>query len=188
MRAIIIHGWGADSTSDWIPWLKQKLEEVGVAASAPDMPNTDKPEMASWVGQIASIVQEPSEDAILIGHSIGCQAIVRYLSSLPPAKSVKCVFLVAPWTKLASLGPGEGDAAKPWMETPIDWKAAKSHSGSFTVFYSDDDAYVPSENAVEFGNNLGAKLILDPKRGHFSDDDDVTQLPELLKEILACNA
>ena len=52
------------------------------------------------------------------------------------------------------------------------------------MIYSDTDYHVSVENATDFANKLGAKLILEQNRGHFTDNDDVTQLPMLLSEIL----
>ena len=81
-RAYIIHGWGGDSTSDWVPWLREELEEKGITATAPDMPNPNAPTIAEWTGTLHTLITSPDAETFIIGHSIGCQAIVRYLSSL----------------------------------------------------------------------------------------------------------
>lgn len=62
--------------------------------------------------------------------------------------------------------------------------SVKAHSSKFSVIYSNDDPYVPQSEAELLKGNVNAKLILDPNRGHFSDDDGVTQLPSALKELL----
>ncbi len=184
-RVYIVHRWGADSTSDWIPWLREELESNGITVTSPDMPDTNSPTMDVWISFLSSLVSNPDGETYFVGHSIGCQAILRYLSGLPDNTVVGGAVLVAPWTKLTNLESGSENIAKPWLETPIEWDNAKSHSKNFTVIYSDDDKYVPIENAEIFEEHLNARLILDSKRGHFTEEDDVTQLPIVLKEVLS---
>ncbi|MFI5412502.1 MAG: alpha/beta hydrolase [Candidatus Micrarchaeales archaeon] len=50
--------------------------------------------------------------------------------------------------------------------------------------YSDNDEWVTEQGAQAFGESLNAKLVLDANRGHFTYNDDVTQLPSVLNEIL----
>ena len=183
-RVYIIHGWGADSTSDWVPWLKEELESKGIIVNSPDMPETNTPTIDGWVGFLSGIVDNPDGETYFVGHSIGCQTILRYIAGLPDDAVVGGAVLVAPWTRLVNLKEGDEEIARPWFDTPIEWDKVKSHAKSFIVIYSDDDKYVPSDNAKAFGGNLGAKLTLEQKRGHFTDEDDVTQLPILLKELL----
>ena len=35
-----------------------------------------------WVAEITKIVEAPDKDTYFIGHSIGCQAILRYLEKI----------------------------------------------------------------------------------------------------------
>jgi len=183
-RAYIIHGWHDNSTSAWIPWLKEELERRGISAISPDMPDTERPTIDNWVNFISGLVTNPDGETCFVGHSIGCQAIIRYLSNLPENVIVGKVVLVAPWTEPTNLDESEIEVAEPWIKTPINWDGAKDHAKGFTVIYSDNDPYVLVEEANKFGNNLNAKLVLDQNRGHFGDDDDVTQLPVLLNEVL----
>ncbi len=184
-RAYIIHRWGGDSTSDWVPWLKEELEANGIAAVSPDMPNTDAPTITEWTSFLLSLIAAPDTDTYLIGHSVGCQAIVRYLAQLPDGTSVGKVILVAPWTELTKIKEESKETARQWVETQIDWDKARAHAKGFTVIYSDTDPLVSTDNAKYFAEKLGANLILEENRGHFTDGDDVTQLPVLLTEILS---
>ncbi len=184
-KAYIIHRWGGDSTSDWVPWLKEELEAKAIAVSSPDMPNPNAPTIEEWTKTLSSIITSPDQETCIIGHSVGCQAIIRYLATLPEDAAVGKAILVAPWTQLTNVNESAKELVKQWTDSPIDWESAKKHCKSFIVIYSNDDPKVSEENAKDFGNRLGAKLILEENRGHFSDEDDVTQLPILLKEILS---
>ena len=78
----MVHGWSGSPESCWFPWLKKELENRGFRVEAPTMPNPDNPEINSWTSHLASIVGEADENTYFIGHSIGCQAIMRYAQSL----------------------------------------------------------------------------------------------------------
>jgi predicted alpha/beta hydrolase family esterase len=184
-KAYIIHRWGGDSTSDWVPWLKEELEARGITTSTPDMPNPNAPTIAEWTGILNGLIIAPDQETCIIGHSVGCQAIVRYLSSLPENEVVGKVVLVAPWTQLINVDESTKELVKQWTDTEIEWESVKKHCSNFTVIYSDDDPKVSAENAIDFGNKINAKLILEENRGHFTDDDDVTQLPVALEETLS---
>ncbi|MCL5239464.1 MAG: alpha/beta hydrolase [Candidatus Marsarchaeota archaeon] len=184
-RAVIVHGWGGDSESDWIPWLKSELAKRGVDASAPDMPNPNAPKMEEWIPALQGAAGSATRDLFLIGHSIGCQTILRYLEALPEGTKVGGVVLVAGWTTLAGLSDDEKPIAEPWTSTPIDWQKVVSHAESFVAIYSDNDPVVPESNAQLFREKLNAKLVLDSGRGHFTEDeDDITELPSVLDETL----
>ncbi len=181
---MIVHGWGGNSESDWLPWLAHEMKRRGATVIVPDMPGTDEPVMGRWIPFLNDLVKEPDQDTYFVGHSIGCQTILRYLESLPAGKKVGGVVLVAGWMTLRNLSEEEKPIAKPWIETPIDWAEVNSHCDFFTAVYSDDDPYVPESDARLLGDRLRAKLVLDSKKGHFTDEDDVAQLPAALNELL----
>ena len=78
-RAFIIHGWTGRNNQDWFPWALDKLKERGYEASAPAMPNPDYPVMADWLEEIGKVIGKLEPSDVLIGHSMGCQAVIRYL-------------------------------------------------------------------------------------------------------------
>jgi predicted alpha/beta hydrolase family esterase len=181
---VIVHRWGGDSESDWIPWLKEELVKRGADVIAPDMPNTNTPKIEEWVPFLAGLIGEANRDLFLVGHSIGCQAILRYLETLPEGAKIGGAVFVAGWTELTGLSDEERVVAQPWESTPIDWQKVSSHAESFVAIYSDDDPHVLEANSQIFREKLNAKLVLDEGRGHFTEDDDVTQLPSVLDELL----
>lgn len=76
-RVIIVHRWEGGSYDDWRPWLKTELEKRDFEVLIPDMPDTDIPVIEKWVHRLANIVGTPDSDTYFIGHSIGCQTILR---------------------------------------------------------------------------------------------------------------
>src|SRR3989338_4478907 len=166
-RAIIVHGWDGYPEEGWFPWLKKELEEKRFEVFVPAMPNADVPEINSWVGELARTVQAPDGDTLLIGHSIGCQTILRYLESIGGEKVGGAVF-VAGWFVLSDLETEEEKIiGKPWIEAPINFEKVKSTTNNFTVIFSVDDPVVPlEENKKIFEEKLGSKVIIEKNRGH----------------------
>jgi predicted alpha/beta hydrolase family esterase len=164
-----------------MPWVKSALEKRGFEVHVPQMPNTDNPIIESWVKHLAKEVGEIDENSIFIGHSIGCQAILRYLENLPGGKKCKRVILIAPWTSLMNLKEEEKPIAKPWIETPIDFEKVKTKAEKFIAVFSDDDPVVPyEENIKVFKEKLGVETITKHKMGHFTEDEGFTEIPFLL--------
>ena len=81
-KVYIIHGWEGDPQNNWFPWLKKELESKGFEVFVPEMPDTDKPVKSVWLKTMQELVKNPDANTYLVGHSMGCQAIQRYLESL----------------------------------------------------------------------------------------------------------
>jgi predicted alpha/beta hydrolase family esterase len=101
-RVFIIHGWGGNPDEHWLPWLKSELEQKGYEVVVPQMPNTNKPVIEEWVNHLSEIVGEVDAQTYFVGHSVGCQTILRYLETQAGKKAGGCV-LVAAWFKLEDL-------------------------------------------------------------------------------------
>ncbi len=179
----LIHGWGGNPHNCWFPWLKSNLENLGYKVSAFPMPNSNEPAIAEWVRTLHKKITSV-EESILVGHSVGCQAILRYLASLDSTKQFEGVFLVAPWLRLTGLETSEEvQIAEPWIALPFDWKKAKARSKSFTALFSDNDPFVCVEDESIFEKMLKAKIFVEEKKGHFDDEAGIVKLPLLLDEI-----
>ena len=149
------------------------------------MPNTGKPKINRWVEKLTKIAGRADKNTYFVGHSIGAQAIIRYLEKLPKNKKVGGVVSVAGWFKLTNLEPEEKPIAKPWLQTPLNFKKIKNAGNKFIAVFSDNDLYVPfSKNSKVFKHKLGAKIIIQHKKGHFSGSDGVKKLPIVLLELL----
>lgn len=183
-RIFIIHGWGGYPDEGWQSWLKEELSEKGFSVQNPKMPETDEPKIGPWVEKLANEVVEPDENTFFVGHSIGCQTILRYLEKLPESIKIGGVVLVAPWTTLKNLSEDEEKIASPWIQTPIDWNKVKNHTDKFISIFSDNDSVVDSENSKVFKINLGAETIVEKNKGHFSGEDNVNELPSALDSVL----
>lgn len=182
----IIHGWGFRPKHNWYSWLKGELENQGFEVVVLEMPDTEKPNIESWVGHLEKVVGGPDEQTYFVGHSIGCQTILRYLEKID--KKIGGVVCVAGWFNLAGLEE-EGEEvvaiARPWIETPIDFEKVKSVAHNIISIFSDDDQYgFIEENKSTFVKKLDAKIITESGKGHFTAGDGVVELPSVLEALL----
>ena len=183
-RVFIIHGWGGCPEEGWFPWLKKELEKRGFKVLIPQMPNAENPKIENWVPFLGKLVGKADEETFFVGHSIGCQAIMRYFETLPKNVKVGGVVFVAGWFNLIGLGGEEKLIAKPWIETPISLAKVILHMKKFVAIFSDNDPFVPFSDSEIFREKLGAKIIVEKEKEHFSGEDGINELPSALKAVL----
>src|SRR6202042_2944953 len=78
-RLFIVHGWAGSSKEPMIAWLGKAGAENGFETTVLDMPNTNVPTIDAWTAHLDSNVGYVDQDTYFIAHSIGCQAVLRYL-------------------------------------------------------------------------------------------------------------
>ena len=179
----IVHGWGGHAEESWFPWLEQQVEEAGHKVERLSMPNTDEPDIVEWVNHLRAEIADPDENTYLVGHSIGCQTILRYLETIDT--KIGGVVLVAPFFNLPYLETEEEKKiAKPWLETPIDTDKAALNAGKVIAIFSDDDPDVPLTDLQLFEDRLSAKTIVEKNKGHFTLEDVGKELPVVRDQLL----
>lgn len=181
-RVVIVHCWDGTPDYCWYPWLKQELTPRRVHVFVPAMPETQMPKQVTWVAKLQEVIGEPDEELILVGHSVGCITIMRYLETLVPGQCVGGVVFVAGFTD--DLGFNE---LENYFETPIDWAKIKLSADRFVSIYSDNDPFVPVFHAEVFREQLGATVVAKHAMGHFSGavdgEESCTKLPDALDAV-----
>jgi predicted alpha/beta hydrolase family esterase len=191
-RAFIIHGYLGYPAEAWLPWLKTMLEKRGYQVWLPAMPHPDRPAIPEWIDFIGKLVGEPDAKTVMIAHSLGCEAVLHYLEALGEnAQSVGKTVLVAGRFPIGMSSEEaekkiEGDEIlKPWLTAKVDPKSVRMAAGKCTVILSDNDPYVPIEEArASFQGNFVAEIIIEHGKGHFNEDDNITELPSALNAAI----
>lgn len=180
-KVYLIHGWGGSPKSEpWFEWLEQELKKRGIKFEAFDMPDTDNPKIEAWVNYLRENIKEIEEDSYFVGHSIGCQTIMRFLEKMPKSEKIKgCVF-VAGWFDLINLEEEELEIAHPWINNKIDFDRVKKHTTNFLAIFSDNDPDISLNEVKKFEERLGAKIIIKKREKHFNDTKEI---PEILRFI-----
>ena len=182
-RLFIVHGWG-DSKEPLLAWLGEQGTKLGFETTVLDMPNPGVPTIGAWVSHLESVVQYPDESTYFVGHSMGFQAILRYLQS-PENSKTGSVLGIAPWLTLTGLETAEDkDIARPWTDNPIDFRQLKNVINKMTLIFSDNDPLVAlAENEELFKKYFDPTIIIENGKGHLAESDGVKELPSALDAL-----
>ena len=215
---LVVHAFGGHPRKFWYPWLQEQLTltEPQVDVEVLKMSTPWEPRIWKWVDDLLRRVTAAAEDAkareercrlFLVGHSVGCQTIVRFLALSRAAALIsdncwlplRGCLCVAAW--LSAPSPAVIDpwqTIEPWCSTPIDCAAAhrlllscyKNEQGEsqplLRVLISDNDRYTPDYQANQEAwlSRLGGErsCLVDvkviPGRAHFGSKKQLAVLAE----------
>ncbi len=185
-KIYIVHCWDGAKDDGWYPWLDEKISNENNKVFRFNMPNTANPKIDEWVSFLDQQIDNLDENTYLVGHSIGCQTILRYLQSKDVTK-IGGVLLVAPWLDLLDYAIEDEesyDTAMPWLTEKIDFEKVKKFTNNIRCIFSDDDYFVSIDQKDKFEKLLDAKTLVVSGKGHISEEDGVNELDEILDE---CN-
>jgi predicted alpha/beta hydrolase family esterase len=178
-RVIFVHRWSGGPLDDWRPWLKDELEQRGYKVINPEMPDMDTPVIEKWIGKLRDVVGTPDTDTYFIGHSIGCQAILRYLETIDAP--VDGAVFVAGWFDLKNLEDEEViQTAKPWIETPINASKIEKVLTKSVLIISQDDPYDSYDMNIKRFTEFMSRVVVLPHTGHITE----TKEPAVLSQFL----
>ena len=184
-KVYIVHCWDGTKEDGWYPWLDEKIANNDNKVIRFDMPNTATPKIKEWVEELDRQVDKLDENTYFVGHSIGCQTIMRYLEKTD-VKKIGGILFVAPWLDLLPEAVSDEESyniAQPWINTLIDFEKVRSVTNKITCIFSDNDYFVSLEQEKRFKELLHAKTLIVKDKGHISVDDGIKELDEIYKEL-----
>jgi uncharacterized protein len=176
MIAIIVPGNGnTDISENWFPYVKKELEKLGISVIAKNMPDPDLARKEYWIPFIEKeIMREKS--AILIGHSSGAVAILRYLEN---HKALGAVIVGACYTHLGD----EKEKLSGYYDGKWNWKEIKGNAKWIVQFASTNDPYIPIEEARYIRDKIDSEYHEYDDQGHFGADTGKKEFPEIIAAI-----
>lgn len=174
----IFHGTGGYPEENWFPWLKGKLKEKGCKVIVPQFPTPEHQTLENWFRILNEHEDDITDEAIMIGHSLGGVFLLRILEKYKIAAG----FFVGTPIGIPPVKNWEGD--KPFTGHPFDWNAIRGNARHFTVFHSDNDPYVSLGNGKELAEHLGVELTFISGAGHFNTAAGYASFPALFEKIL----
>lgn len=170
-RVVVMPRWSGTPESDWYPWLRGALGGWGGALDVLALPDKDAPTITGCVEAIDAAVDAAVDAAtvgstLLVGHSVGCQAMVRWLAQRSGGTRAAGLLAVAGWWAVDAPWP----SIVPWIELPVDTARARAAVERVVVLLSDNDPFTADHagNAEQWRARMGAEVRVAPGARHFN--------------------
>ncbi len=183
-KVFLIHGFEGLPNGGWRPWLLGELaREKKIYGCALPMPTPYEPKVSEWVAEINRVSFPKEDSVVLVGHSLGATAVLRYLETLPPQISIAGAVLVSgPLENLP--GVENSKNMQSFFEQPFEFEKIKASCKKFAVIHGANDNVVPFSHAEKLAKHLNCELISIPEGFHLSGGAGWYKLPEAFTEIL----
>lgn len=178
-HAFVFHGYGATPEDHWFGWLAAELGHKGIPAAVPALPNPLDPKPHSWEKAVGDALGRPDEGWIVVAHSLGCLAVLRYLQSLPGNWRLGTLVLVSGFTEPLPALPELDD----FVGDGCDVSGLADRVGRIIVIRSDNDALVPPAHTGRLAERLGVSARVVPGAGHFLAAEGFLELPVVLDAV-----
>ena len=177
MKAILIPGNGGGSPRDnWFPYLGRELPKIGIEVINTQFPDPIMARAEFWLPFITELGAD--ENTILIGHSSGAVAALRYAET---HQILGSVIVGGNWTDLGL----ENEAVSHYYDHPWDWEAIRRNQQWVIEFASTDDPFIPIAEArfIADALKLGPDYHEFTDRGHFGHPVPLLEFPELVEAV-----
>ncbi len=132
------------------------------------------PDLADAFAMLEHALADATEQDVIMGHSVGCQIILRYLARLESKPVPRLRLLcVAGWMFIDKSWP----SIEPFLKDDADWALAKQRLRSITLFVSDNDQFTSDYRAnirhfqTVFGTSFVAPIVI-PGGKHFNNSSE----------------
>jgi predicted alpha/beta hydrolase family esterase len=160
--------------------LEQSLLVNGHDVWLPELPNANQPSLKEW----SEFVKEKcpfdiDDQTMIVGHSSGAiLALVLAQQAQKPVGAITCVSVFFD----NSL---KWEANDKLFDIELDYDAVKKNAQTRLVIHSDNDPYVPLEQAKYVADKIDSEFLLIPGQGHFNLEKsrEYAKFPRLLAEL-----
>lgn len=176
MKAILAPGNGGGSPQDnWFPYLERELPKLGIEVINTQFPDAVLARREYWLPFIKELGAD--EDTIIIGHSSGAVAAMRY------AEDNNILGSVLVGTCYTDLGE-ETEKESHYYDDPWRWDDIKKHQQWIMQFASVDDPFIPIEEARYVHEKLATEYYEYEDQGHFGHGAAPREtFPELVEAL-----
>ena len=176
--AIIIHGTLGSPAINWFVWLKDQLEKQDITVWLPQLPNAEKPSLRTWADFVHNECPfEIDEHTLIVGHSSG--AILSLIIAQESQNPIGKIIAVSVFHNNSL----EWEPNAELFDVIFDWDAIQRSCQELLFIHSDDDPYVPLDQAQYVADNCRARLVLLSGQGHFNleKSEQYREFPKLLE-------
>ena len=159
----LLHGSFSSPFSNWIPYLREKLESLEKIVYTPDLPSgVGYQSYDSWK-KIMDVYLDCgliNENTIIFAHSIAPVFIAKYL--VEKKIKVERLIFVSGFNNLSDI---------------------KGYAKEIVCLYSDNDPYVKYDVEKDFAETVTNNVVIYPNGGHLNSESGFTEFSDLLKYI-----
>ena len=159
-------------TSNWYLYVKRELEKLGLEVIAENMPDPMLARREIWIPFIKKKLSG-DQDSILIGHSSGAIAVMRFLEE----NRCRLAILVASYH--TDLGD-EIERKSGYFDDPWRWDLIRKNAGKIVMFASETDPYISVSEPRLIREKTGAEYHEYRDGGHFGADLNKREFPEIV--------
>jgi len=175
-KAILIHGNGGCTAGDiWLPYLERELTALGLEVINQTFPDNIKARAQYWLPHIESLGAD--ERTILIGHSSGAVAAMRY------AEAHQLLGSILVGVCHTDLGDSF-EAASGYYETEWQWQRIRDNQQWIAIYSSTDDPHIPIAEPRFIAAQLRCSYFEFTDRGHFIDTRRFPDVVNLVRRKL----
>lgn len=175
--AIIFHGTLGTPDGNWFQWLKKELEARDITVWLPQLSRAEQPSLNEWYRFVKEHCPFPiNENTLIVGHSSG--AILALVIAQNNMEKIGAIVDVSVFHDNSLQWEPNGRL----FDVQFDWPAIQQGVNELLFIHSDNDPYVPLDQAQFVASSCDAELILIPGQGHFNleQGDEYKQFPKLL--------
>jgi predicted alpha/beta hydrolase family esterase len=176
LKVIFVPGNGGGGPNDnWFPYLKKKLEQLGICVIASEFPDNVLARESFWIPFLKDTLQA-DDQTVIVGHSSGAIAAMRFAE-------ISCllgsVIVGAYHTDLGM----HTEKQSGYFNRPWNWEAIQKNQRWIIQFASEDDPWIPIEEARFVHEHLQTEYYEYKDQGHFGGDYNKIIFPELLHAL-----
>ncbi len=176
-KVVFIPGNGGGSPQDnWFPSVKATLEAEGITVIAEEWPDNELARASYWLPYLRNELSV-DENSLLVGHSSGAIAAMKFAEEKPIFGSV----LVGAYHTDLDM---ETEKSSEYFDSPWQWEKIKNNQQRIILFASQDDPWIPIEEARFIHNKLNCEYHEYADQGHFGGDYEKLSFPELSQAII----
>lgn len=186
----LFHGYSGNKPNTWLSWLNKQLIGHSISTIYPSFPFMGSSTIESWYKEFSKYVTQLKEPVSIVGHS-GGTTFAFYVAQNTDIQ-IERMILVCPLSNIDGAEhnrPGSQDEAsfvRNFVHQDFDFNTIKSKVKEFVFILSDNDHNVPYEETKKYFENIfpDAKFITLTQYGHVNEKAGITQLPQVLEELL----
>ncbi len=177
----IIHGSYGNPYKNWIPWLKKELGKRKLNCLVSNFPSPYLQNYESWSKILQAYLEigYTTEETIFITHSLGGIFIAKFL--IENHVKIKKLITVAGFNQI-KFDEDNSLYDSFYMENQ-ELEKLKENCLERICFYSDNDPYVPKQEAENFAGYIKAEKVLIQNAGHFNEKYGYKEFKEILQYI-----